>query len=172
MKTILSPLILGSALLLGAPPLYAQTVNTNSLPLVQTIKYQVAVESDRDLGEHALFPPGLREKLRLTDEERVELRPIEADFAKTSQDYQVANQPRIYAATEANRQARESKSAPQIEAARHQLQQTWSGLQKYRDESIRQVKLVLTPDQVAMLEDPANQWREEHHSEVNDPSSN
>ena len=119
-----------------------------------------------------MFPPGLRERLRLTDEQRSELKPIEADFAKTALEYQTANQPRIDAAQEANRQARESKSAEQIQAARKQLQNVWAGLQKYRDESVRQVKRLLTPEQIIILEDPSNQWRENHGSEANDPSAN
>jgi hypothetical protein len=175
MKTQFILSAIGGSLLLGAVSLSAQIMdtnaNTNSLPPKQDLKYPVTVESDRDLGECAIFPPGLREKLQLTDDERAELRPIEADFAKTSREYQVANQPRIDAATEAIRQARGSKNEAQIQSARHQLQQTWAGLQKYRDESIRQVKLLLTSDQVAILEDPANQWREDHANEANDPSA-
>jgi hypothetical protein len=171
MKIKSARFIISSSLLIGAQSLFAQTisVNTNSLPLTQTLKYQVASENDRDLGEYALFPPGLREKLKLTDEQRAELIPIENDFAKTSQEYQAANQPRIDAALDANRRARESKNTAGIADARHQLQNVWAGLQKYRDESIRQVKLVLTPDQLTILEDPANQWREVHGSEANDP---
>jgi Xaa-Pro aminopeptidase len=174
MKAKFTSFIIGSSLLLGAPALFAQTnnTNTNSLSFTQTLKYQVALENDRDLGEHALFPPGLREKLKLTEEQRAELIPIEEDFAKTSLEYQTANQPRIDAAMESIRRARESKNPANIEAARHQLQQMWAGLQKYRDESVRQVKLLLTPDQLAILEDPGNAWREEHGSEVNDPSAN
>jgi hypothetical protein len=176
MKNKFKLLVVAGSLLLGAPSLPAQIINTNtntnSLPLNQTLKYQVALENDRSLGERALLPPGLKEKLKLTDEQRVELKPIEEDFAKTSQEYQAANQARIDAATEAIRQARESKNPATIEAARHQLQQTWAGLQKYRDESVQQVKLVLTPDQLAILDDPANQWREGHGAEANDPSAN
>jgi len=165
--------VIGGSLLLGAPALFAQIINTNTdaRPLAQALKYQVALENDRELGEQALFPPGLREKLKLTDEQRTELMPIEADFAKTSHEYQTANQPRIDAAMEANRQARLAKNPEQIQAARQQLQQMWAGLQKYRDESIRQAKLVLTPDQVAIVEDPTNQWREVHGLEMNDPSA-
>jgi hypothetical protein len=176
MKNKFILLAVGGSLLLGAQTLFAQIMDTNTgtnaLPLNETLKYQTALEYDRSLGERALLPPGLKEKMRLTDEERAELKPIEDDFAKTSLEYQAANQPRIDAALEANREARVSKSPDQIEAARHQLQQMWAGLQKYRDEDVRQVKLLLTPDQLAILEDPANQWREIHGSEVNDPSAN
>jgi Spy/CpxP family protein refolding chaperone len=157
-------------------PLLAQIVSTNtstnSLPLIQTVKYQVALANDRNLGEHAILPPGLKEKLKLTDEQRAELKLIEDDFAKTSEEYQTVNQPRIDAALEANRTACLSKNTERIEAARLQLQQIWAGLQKYRDESVRQVKLVLTPDQIATLQDPDNRWRENHGSEANDPSAN
>ena len=116
------------SLLLGAAAARAQITNTNVLPLNQTLKYQIALEHDRSLGERALLPPGLKEKMKLTDEERVELKPIEDDFARTSLEYQAANQPRIDAAQEANRQARLAKSAEKIALARKQLQQVWAGL--------------------------------------------
>ena len=54
-------LALGSSLVLAVPTLPAQTNNTNALPLTQTLKYQVALENDRALGERALLPPGLKE---------------------------------------------------------------------------------------------------------------
>jgi hypothetical protein len=165
-------LLIGSSLALAAPGLLAQDTNTNSLPLTQTVKYQVALENDRSLGESALLPPGLKEKLRLTEEQRIELKPIEDEFADTSRQYQKANQPRIDAAQEATRQARESKSTEQIQAARKQLQQVWAGLQPDRVAGIRQVKPLLTPDQLTILEDEQNQWRENHVAEANDPSAN
>jgi hypothetical protein len=64
------------------------------------------------------------------------------------------------------------KDTAQIQAARQQLQEAWSGLQRYRDDSLRQARLLLTPDQIAILEDPKNQWRENHGAEANDPSAN
>jgi hypothetical protein len=176
MKTKLTRFVLGSALAMSGSVLFAQiadtNLNTNAVPLNQTLKYQVVREQDRNLGEHALLPPGLKEKLRLTDAQQLELAPIEEDFAKTSREYQVANQPRIDAAQEANRQARESKNTEQIQDARKQLQNVWAGLQKYRDESVRKAKHLLTPEQITILEDPNNQWRENHASEANDPSAN
>src|ERR1017187_10216982 len=143
MKTKLSLLAISSSLLFGASILLAQNATTNSLPLTQTLKYQVALENDRSLGEKSLLSPGLKEKMRLTDQQRTELKPIEDDFAKTSQQYQKANQPRIDAAQEANRQARVSKDAAQIQAAREQLQQVWAGLQPYRVAAVKQVKPLL-----------------------------
>ena len=174
MKTKLTLLAISSSLVLAAPALLAQdtNTNTNTLPVNQTVKYQKAFENDRSLGEFSLLPPGLKEKLKLTDEQRGELRPIEDDFAKTCQEYQTANQPRIDAAQEANRQARESKDTAKIEAARKQLQQVWAGLRPYRETAVKQIKPLLTPDQLVILEDPKNQWRENHGSEVNDPSAN
>jgi|SRR5665213_851626 len=174
MKTKFTLLVIASSLLLGAQSLPAQIINTNtnSLPLTQTVKYQVALENDRSLGERSLLPPGLKEKLKLTDEQRADLKPVEKDFAKTSQEYQTANQPRIDAALEANRQARETKSPAQIQAARKQLQNVWAGLQPYRDSAIKQIKPLLTPEQIAILEDPKNQWHENHSAEANDPSAN
>ena len=120
----------------------------------------------------AILPPGLKEKLRLTAEQRSELKPIEDDFSKTSEQYQTANQPRIDAAVEVNRLARESKDAGRIEAARRQLQQAWAGLQPYRDAAVKQIKPLLTPAQTIVLEDPKNQRHENHVSEANDPSAN
>jgi Spy/CpxP family protein refolding chaperone len=172
MKTKLTLLWISSSLVLAAPTLQAQNTNTNSLPLTQTLKYQVALEQDRSLGERSLLPPGLKEKMKLTDAQRSELKPIEDDFANTSQQYQIANQPRIDAAQEANRQARESKDAARIQAARQQLQQVWAGLQSDRVAAVTKIKPLLTPVQLKVLEDPKNQWRENHADEANDPSAN
>ena len=173
MKSKLILLTLGSSLMLGTSALLAQNTNTNSLPLTQTVKYQNALEKDRALGERALLPPGLKEKLRLTEQQRDELKSVEKDFAKTSREYQVANQPRIDAAQEANRKARASKDAAQIQTARQQLYQVWAGLQPDRASTVdREVKPLLTPEQLKVLEDPKNQWRENHLIEANDPSAN
>jgi Spy/CpxP family protein refolding chaperone len=172
MKTKLTLLAISSSLVLAAPALLAQNTNTNTLPLTQTVKYQAALENDRSLGERSLLPPGLKEKMKLTDAQRTELKPIEDDFANTCQQYQTANQPRIDAAQEANRQARASKDTAKIEAARKQLQQVWAGLRPYREAAVKQIKPLLTPDQLKVLEDPKNQWNENHAAEVNDPSAN
>jgi hypothetical protein len=99
------------------------------------------------------------------------LKPIEDDFAKTSREYQKANQPRIDAAVEEGRQARASKDTAQILVARKDLQDVWSGLQRFRDLAVDHVKPLLTPEQLALLEDPSNQWREDHADEANDPSA-
>ncbi|MGD0263265.1 MAG: Spy/CpxP family protein refolding chaperone [Verrucomicrobiota bacterium] len=171
MNTKLTLLAISSSLMLAAPALLAQNTNTNTLPLTQTLKYQVALENDRSLGERSLLPPGLKEKMKLTDAQRTELKPIEDDFANTSQQYQTANQPRIDAAQEANRQARASKDTAQIQAAREQLQQVWAGLQPYREAAVKRIKPLLTPEQLEVLEDAKNQWRENHADEVNDPSA-
>jgi Spy/CpxP family protein refolding chaperone len=159
-------------LLLAGPSVFAQTTNTNALPLTQTLKYQIALESDRSMGELSLLPPGLKEKLRLTDAQRSGFREIEEEFAVTSQEYEVANRPRIEAAQEAGRTARVSKNPEAIQAARKQLQNVWAGVQPYRVASVKQIKPLLTPEQLVILEDPANQWRESHLSEPHDPSSN
>ena len=173
MKTKLTLLAIGSSLVLAAPALLAQDTNTNNTnTLIQTWKYQKALEKDRSLGEQGLLSPGLKEKLKLTDEQRSELKPIEDDFANSSWEYKVANQPRIDAAQEAIRQARASKDAGKIEAARKQLQNVWAGLQPYRVTAVNQIKPLLTPDQLVILEDPKNQWRENHGEEANDPSAN
>jgi hypothetical protein len=172
MKTKFFLIPVGSLLVSVAPALLAQNTNTNTLPLAQTLRYQIAVEKDRSLGERSLLPPGLKEKLRLTDEQRTELKPIEDDFANTSEQYQKANQPRIDAAQEESRKARASKDTAQIEVARKDLQDVWSGLQRFRDAAVYRIKPLLTPDQLTILENPANQWRESHVDEANDPSAN
>jgi hypothetical protein len=172
MRTKLTLLVMSSSLVLATPALLAQNTNTNTLPLTQTVKYQAAFERDRSLGERCLLPPGLKEKLKLTAEQRTELKLIEDDFANTSQQYKAANQPRIDAAHEANRQARLSKDPAQIQAARSQLQQVWAGLQPYREAAVKEIKPLLTPEQLGVLEDPKNQWRENHAAEANDPSAN
>jgi Spy/CpxP family protein refolding chaperone len=173
MKTKLILLAIRSSLALAAPALLAQDTNTNGTNiLTQTWKYQKAFENDRSFGERSLLPPGLKEKLKLTDDQRTDLKPIEADFAKTCEEYQTANQPRIDAAEEANRQARAAKDTAQIEAARKQLQQVWAGLRPYRVAAVNQIRPLLTPDQLAILDDPKNRWRENHGQEANDPSAN
>jgi Spy/CpxP family protein refolding chaperone len=174
MKTKLTLFVLGSSLLMGASSLFAQitNTNTNSLPPVQSVKPQMASEQNRDLGVCALLSPRLKDKLHLTNAQRSELKPIEDDFAKTALEYKAANQPRIDAALEANRQARAAKSEAKIQAARKQLENVWAGLQKYRDASVQKVKPLLTPDQVTILEDPGNQWRENHGFESDDSSAN
>lgn len=171
MKIHFTLLAVSSSLLLAAPALLAQGTNTNSVPLNQTLKYQVAVEQDRALGERALLTPGLKEMLQLTEVQRTEFKSFEDDFAKTSLEYQTANQPRIDAAIEANRQARASKDAAQIQTARAQLQQVWAGLQPDRAATVTKIKPLLTPGQLKILEDPKNQWREHHVVEANDPSA-
>lgn len=163
--------VIGGSLLLTATAVPAQITNTNALPLTQTLKYQIALDGDRSLGEGALLPPGLKEKMKLTNEQRADLKPIEDDFAKTSLEYQTANQPRIDAALEENRSARATKSATQLQAARTQLQTVWAGLQPYRAAAVKQIRVFLTPEQIVILDDPDNQWRESHGSEVNDPSA-
>ena len=172
MKIKLTLLVISSSLVLAAPALLAQNTNTNTLPFAQTVKYQAALEKDRTSGERCLLPPGLMEKLQLTAEQRTELKLIEDDFAKTSQQYQAANQPRIDAAHESSRQARLSKDTAQIQAARSQLQQVWAGLQPYREAAVKQIRPLMTPEQLEVLENPKNQWRENHVAEANDPSAN
>ena len=172
MKTRLTLFVIGSSLVLGAPALLAQNTNTNSLPLIQTVKYQEALENDRSLGEQSILPPGLKEKLKLSKEQRAELKPIEDDFAKTCQRYQKSNQPQIDAAHEADRQGRAMKDTAQIQAARQQLQDVWAGFQPYRVRAVEQIKPLLTSDQITILDDPKNQWRENHTAEADDPSAN
>lgn len=140
MKTEFTLLVMSVSLVLVPPALLAQNTNPNTLPLIQTLKYQVALDADRSLGERALLPPGLKEKLKLTEAQRVELQPIEADFANTSRQYQTANQSRIDAAQAAHRQARAPRDAAQIRAARKQLQTVWAGLKPYRVSAVDQRK--------------------------------
>jgi hypothetical protein len=46
------------------------------------------------------------------------------------------------------------------------------GLQPDRVAAVKQIKPLLTPDQIAILEDPSNQWRENHVYKAHDPSAN
>jgi hypothetical protein len=172
MKTNLTLFVMSSSLVLLTPALLAQNTNTNTLPLTETVKYQAVSENDRSLGVQCLLSAGVKEKLMLTAKQRTELKPIEKDFAKTSQEYQAANQPQIDAAEEANRQACASKNMAQIQAARSQLQQAWAGLQPYREAAVEKIKPLLLPEQVAVLQDPKNQWREIYAAEINEPSAN
>lgn len=150
-----------SSLLLAAPAVLAQSnlsanhsanLTTNvSTPTSSVTNTQSRKPQRTSEGEQWLLPPGLIERLELTDAQRTELKPIEDDFAKTSQEYKVANQPRIDAAQEANRQARESKSPGQIQLARNQLHQVWAGLQPYRTSAVTKIKPLLNPEQLKIL---------------------
>jgi hypothetical protein len=75
------------------PALLAQNTytNTNTLPRTQTVKYQAALENDRSSVERCLLSAGVKKELMLTAEQKTELKPIEKDFAKTSQEYQAVN---------------------------------------------------------------------------------
>jgi hypothetical protein len=122
-------------------------------------------------GEQSLLPPDLKEKLKLSEQQKSELKPIEDDFANTSREYKIANQPRIDAAIEANRQARAAKDKAQIRAARTQLQQVWAGLQPDRVAAISRIKPLLTPEQLKVLEGPKNQWLQKPTDETDDLSA-
>lgn len=121
--------------------------------------------------EQLVLPATLKSRLRLTDEQQTELKQIEADFAITSQEYITANQPRIDAAMEANRQARASKDPAQVRAARAQLQQVWAGLLAYRMSDVNRIKPLLTPEQLKILEATQNQWQDHPAAEANDPAA-
>jgi hypothetical protein len=170
MKTKFILLASGCSLVLTAPALPAQ--DTNADHLVQTWKYLQPFENDRSLSERALLPPGLKEKLNLTDEQRVELKPVEDDFANTSWEYKVTNQARLDAARKAIRQAHASKETALIQAAYNQLEQVWAGLEPYRAAAVSQIKPLLTPDQLVILEDEQNQWHEPPADEPIDPPAN
>ena len=181
MKTKITLLVISSSLVLATPALLAQNTNTNALPLLtntnsvpftETAKYQAALENDRALGKRAIFPPGLKEKMKLTNAQRTELKPFEDDFANITKQYQAANQSRIDDAQESNRRARALKDPAQIRATRKILHDIWVGLQRDREAAVYRIKPLLTPDQIKVLEDTKNQWRESDEDEVNDPSAN
>jgi Spy/CpxP family protein refolding chaperone len=166
MKTKLILLLISSSLLQAAPALRAQDTG------IPASKQLGALENDRFSGERHLLPPNVEWKLNLTGEQKAELKPIEDDFAGVSKQYQTANQARIDAALEANRLARASKDSAQIQTARRQMQEVWAGLQPYRVTAVNRIKPLLTPDQLTILEDPKNQWHENHAHAANDPSAN
>lgn len=186
MHTKLILLALGGPLLLAAPAMQAQqnlagNSATNSAANLST---SVAANHSSSAAntnvpirkfpkaladEQLLLPAGLKEKLLLTDPQKLQLKSIEDDFASTSREYKIANQPRIDAAQEANRQASVSGDKGQIQAAHTQLQQVWAGLQPYRVAAVARFKPLLTPDQIKLLEDPKNQWRENHAAEASVP---
>ncbi len=172
MKTKFTVRALGGLLLI-APTLPAQTtfstnvttgeVSGSPSPIGTNTPARINPREHR--GEPLLLPPGTRDKLRLTDEQKNEIKPIEAEFANSIREYKTANQPRIDAAKEARRQARAAKDPIQIQAARAQLQQVWAGLQPYRAAAVTKIKPLLTPDQLKVLDDPFNQWDENQGAE-------
>lgn len=182
MKTKITLLLLGGTLSLLTPSLRAQITNSNSHPFLLTntnspalngnLSYQPDLAHERTLGERSMLPAGLKQKMKLTLAQRTELKPIEDEFAKTCKLYRTANQSRIDAAQEAAQKARLSKDPARIQLARLRLQNIWVGLQRDRESAVQQIKRHLTPEQLKILEDPTNQWRENQADEVNDPSAN
>ena len=165
MKTKLTLLVISSSLLLAAPALLAQNnLSTNASTIGATNNFtststnaQARTNKAAFKGQQLILATGITEKLKLTDEQKVELKPIEEDFGNISQEYQTANQPRIDAANEAIRQAVASKDPGQIQAARAQLQAVWAVFQPDRAAAIAKIKPLLTPEQIKILEDPKNQ---------------
>ena len=181
MKSKFTLLAISCSVALAAPALLAQDISTTtiytdstagSFPVVVTMKYHDAVMCERTLGEHSLLPPGLKDKMKLTPEECDALKPFEDDFARMSQQYEAANQFRIDAAGEMCRRLRGSKNAAQIHAARSESQAAWAGLKPCRDSAVKKIQPLLTSEQFAILEDPENQWCENHVHEAHDPSAN
>jgi hypothetical protein len=78
----------------------------------------------------------------------------------------------LESAHEANQRARVSKDPARIQLARQQVQNVWVGLQRDRKAAVYNFKRLLTPEQVKILEEPKNQWRENQANEANDPSAN
>lgn len=189
MKTKLLLFAIGSPLLLAAAAMLAQENLSTNLATNHSTNLSVDLSTNiaavnagttnaqprkypKALAvEQLLLPSGFKEKLKLTEAQRTELKPIEDDFANTSREYRLANQPRIDAANEANRQARAAKDQTQIQAARTQLQQVWAGLKPYRMTDVNRIKPLLTPEQLKILEDPKNQWPEDNAAETEDRSA-
>jgi|SRR5665213_1990215 len=181
MKSKFTLLAIGCSVVLTVPALPAQDITTKTIyynarskdfPVVVTLKYHDAVVCERTLGEHSLLPPGLKDKMKLTPEECDALKPFEDDFAGMSRQYEAANQSRIDAAGDVSRQVRGSKNAAQIQAARSESQAAWAGLEPCRDSAVKKIQPLLTSEQFAILDDPENQWRENHDYEAHDPSAN
>jgi len=89
--------------------------------------------------EAHLIPPGMAEKFAtivdLTDEQKEKIKAIEANFAKTYQEYQVAHQEEIQAARQA------------METARQAMNKAMASLQEQRQAAMEQIKALLTEEQ-------------------------
>jgi hypothetical protein len=172
MKTKFTVRALGGLLLI-APTLPAQTTFSTNMTTGEVSGSPSPAVTNIPAGMHPgesgsgplLLPPGTRDKLRLSDEQKIGIKQIEAEFANSSREYKAANQPRIDAAREASRQARAAKDPVQIQAAHVQLQQVWAGLQPYRAAAVAKIRPLLTPDQLKIWDDPTNQWDENHGAE-------
>jgi len=150
----------------------AANTGTNYFPLLNSPEYLNSVNQEKKVGERCLFPPGLKVLMRLTNAQKRDLKPLEDEFAKTAEQYRVANRVAIDGALVAERDARMAKDQALIEAARKRLQDAWSGLQSARADFVFRARAFLTPDQLVILDDPNNQWRESYPVEADDPSAN
>lgn len=95
-----------------------------------------------------LLSEELKDRLRLSSLQRAELKVIEDDFDETRFEYHTANQARIEAAYEANRQARLAKDDARILASREQFELVWASMKPEREAALVKVKRVLTPEQL------------------------
>jgi hypothetical protein len=168
LKSKLYLLGISLSLLQAAPALHAQensstNVSANFSVNVSTPTSSVTNAEPRRAAkpperQELLLLPKVKARLEITEAQQSEFRSIEQDFAVTCRQFKAANQPRIDSALEADRQGRNAKDDAQIRAARLQLQQVWSGLQPYRTAATARLKTLLTPAQLRIVEDPANQW--------------
>jgi len=103
--------------------------------------------------------------MKLTDEQRGELKPIEDDFANTCQQYQKPTNPGLTPPRRRFGRRAQRRTTAQIKAARQQLQQVWAGLRPYRVTAVNQIKPLLTPDQLADFRRSAKTNGGENHGQ-------
>jgi len=147
MKAKLFAVVLGSSLLLGSSVLRAGDTNTTSQP--------TPPPPHRDgppRGMGSILPPQMVEKLNLTEDQKAKLKPIEESFAKAQQEYIAAHK-------------------DEIDAARKAMETAMVGLQEQRKAAMEQVKSLLTPEQMALIQSKRGEGREpaKEHGAVKPP---
>jgi len=155
MKTKLTLLVMGSSLVLATPALLAQK-HQHQYPLPHPNR-EIPGRRLRMTGLWAndVSAARLKEKLQLTADQITDLKLIEDDFANTSQQYQAANQPRIDAAHESNRQARPVEGPGTNSGGRAaSLQQVLGRSPPYREAAVKQIRPLLTRSNFEVLENP------------------
>lgn len=164
MKRTLMLIAIGSALVLGGPAMRAEDAAVTTKPAVEGKRHQ------KGPREH-LLPPGVVDKLNLTEDQKAKIKGIEEAYAKTAKEYRQAHKAEYDAARAAMKEARESKDDAKRKEALEKLKQADAGLQPQRQAAIEQIKSNLTDEQKAILDQAKERAKERAKSKGVRPGS-
>jgi Spy/CpxP family protein refolding chaperone len=109
-----------------------------------------------------LIPPGLEEKLKLTEDQKTKIKAIEDSFKKTREEYMAAHKAEFEAGHEAMKAARESNDEGKRKEAGQKLRGLREGMAEHRKVALDQVKSLLTDEQKKLWEEEKQKFQEKH----------